>query len=49
MAANLLSQHSEWIGGFLIAIIVPLALGGATMGMFWLDARNKKHPRPTSV
>ena len=48
MAANLLS-HSEWIGGFLIAIIVPLALGGVTMGMFWLDARDKQHQRETSV
>jgi hypothetical protein len=48
MAANLLSQH-EWITGFLIAIVVPLALGGATMGVFWLDARDKKYPRETRI
>jgi hypothetical protein len=49
MAADLLSQHSEWIGSFLIAILVPLVLGGATMGVFWLDARDKKHSRPTGI
>jgi multidrug efflux pump subunit AcrB len=41
MTADFLSQHSNWIGTFLIAIVVPLALGGATLGVFWLDAREK--------
>lgn len=42
MTAGFLSQHSGWIGAFLIAIVVPLALGGATIGLFWLDRRDER-------
>jgi hypothetical protein len=44
MTANFL-VNSNWIWPFLIAIVVPLALGGATIGLFWLDARGKQAPR----
>jgi multidrug efflux pump subunit AcrB len=42
MTSDFLVQHGSWIGAFLVAIVVPLALGGATMGLFWLDGRDEQ-------
>jgi len=38
-------QHHDWIGAFLTAVVIPLAFGGATLTVLWLDARNKINQR----
>jgi hypothetical protein len=39
------SQHSSWVGAFLTALVIPLALGGATLWVFCIDAREKLEKR----
>jgi hypothetical protein len=46
--ADQLVQHHDWVGTFLAAVIIPLALGGATLTVFWLDARHKIRQRKGS-
>jgi hypothetical protein len=41
MMAGQVIQHHDWVGTFLTAVVIPLAFGGATLAVFWLDARNK--------
>jgi hypothetical protein len=46
--ADQLMQHHDWVGTFITAVVIPLALGGATLAVFWLDARNKMRERKGS-
>jgi hypothetical protein len=48
MMTDQLMQHHDWVGAFLTAVVIPLAFGGATLMVFWLDARNKIKERKGS-
>jgi hypothetical protein len=44
MASQVVQNH-DWIGTVLTSVVIPLALGAATVAVFWLDARNKMRDR----
>jgi hypothetical protein len=41
MSADIVAQHSGSISAFVAAVIVPMALCGAALAMFWLGAKNQ--------
>ncbi len=41
MTVDFAAMHHDWIGAF-ITTVIPLALGGMTLALLWLDGSRQR-------